>query len=196
VIEADATLSPRWFDEIGACAEPWQHWLKALPQPAADPLEAIIADTIAKADAARLRLQPGTARFDEMWTRFRWHHLQLEDGTDYRKRRYLVWRAAALNVICMFGCKGVDASAAHEKLAEVMREFGPYGPDGSCGKANFWQPLMPASDDGELSATNNSKPRKSARKAPAKPQPDPLAAYAQMVLLLVRNSYGMKADGP
>jgi hypothetical protein len=179
----------RWFDAIAASADPWQDWLTALPPlpqrghgPLDATLEAAITATIEVADAARREMQPSTPHFDIMWQRFRQHHERLDDGADWRRRRYLVWRAAALTVIGEFAAfqDRLDAEQAHDRLAETMREFGPYAPDGSYGGGNFWRPTV-------RWRTSVPWQREAA---------DPLAEYASMVLLLVRNNYGLRVERP
>jgi hypothetical protein len=63
-------------------------------------LEHDIEEACRAADGLRLAIAPATKRFAEMWATFRRHHEQLDGSYKFRRRRGLVWRAAALTVIC------------------------------------------------------------------------------------------------
>jgi hypothetical protein len=156
-----------WFYRIEDTADPWRHWFRMLRFPRHGPLDAEIERHIEElcqaADERRLAIVPTTKRFAEMWATFRRHHEGLEDCWKYRRRRWLVWRAAALKVAfeCGWGQDEADDVVIRGKLAETMAEFGPVAADGSYNGGNFWRPSV--SHDGE-----------------------PLAEYAMMVLVLVR----------
>jgi hypothetical protein len=163
----------RMFDCIESTADPWCDWFQmlGLGLPARHtPLDAWIERDVEEAcraaDRLRLAVIPTTKRFSNMWATFRRHHEQLDGNYKHRRIRWLVWRAAALTVICARNRfqDVVDANQARDKLAATMHELGPIEPDGSFpGGGNFWRV-------GHDSAGT----------------PDPLAEYAVMVLSLVR----------
>jgi hypothetical protein len=172
-----------WFYWIEDTDDPWRHWFAMLDFPCYGPLEAWIETDVEElcraADERRLALKPQTERFAQMWATFRRHHENLEDCWKHRRQRWLTWRAAALTVICdrdRFQ-DVIDRNQARAKLAETMREHGPYEPDGSyrCGPypdgsfscTNFWRPEIADFSDGTS-------------------RPHPLTEYAAMVLMLVR----------
>lgn len=166
----------RWFDEIDDCPYPWRDWLKRIVPYSArriGPLDAGIErkveDLIQAADARRLDVIFGHG---PMWAMFRAHHEALEERGKYRRRRYMIWRAAALKTIC--DCHqfqdDIDAAQAHNKLAATMAEFGgSCAPDGAFGDGcNFWRPELHLDGDDGTSGF------------------DPLHEYAMVVLALVR----------
>jgi hypothetical protein len=184
--------SYRWFDCIEPTQdEPWIDWLQYLPSrtllgrsPLEYPIEDDIEEAIRAADQLRLSTVPTTKHFTEIWATFRHHHEQLDDNYEYRRKRYLTWRAAALQEICDRNRFQDDADRrqAGSKLARTMQEFGSYNADGSVTNYNckFWDPQLvdfrtsrkcvvrPSADDGR--------------------EPGPLEEYASMVLLLMKQS--------
>jgi hypothetical protein len=183
----------RWYDRITTSVRhPWIDWLQhATPSrtllgrsPLEYPIENDIEDAIRAADQLRLSVVPTTEHFIEMWVMFRKHHEDLDNAYEYRRKRYLTWRAAALQAICDHNRFQDDADRrqARDKLHATMLEFGPYNADGSVTGYNckFWDPQLvdfrtsrkclvrPSADDGR--------------------EPGPLEEYASMVLLLMKQS--------
>ncbi len=144
-----STAEPRWFDAIEPSKDdlPWLTWVKALGFPRQyDPLEAEIEhgveDAILHADRCRLAIADALAAFPQMWAAFRKHHIALDDRWKYRRRRFLIWRAAALKTMLERGYyqDAVDAEMIQEKLLATYREFGPLDVNGSYGPYNLWRP--------------------------------------------------------
>jgi hypothetical protein len=184
--------SYQWYDGVEPTqGDPWSDWLQFLPSrtllgrgPLEYPIEADIEDAIRGTDQLRLSIVPTTKHFAEMWTTFRRHHETLDDIYEYRRKRYLIWRAAALKEMCDRNRFQDDADRrqACDKLAATMREFGSYNANGSVTGYNckFWDPQLvdfrtsrkcvvrPSADDGR--------------------EPSPLEEYASMVLLLMKQS--------
>jgi hypothetical protein len=166
---------PRWFDAIEYTDHPWRRWLSGAlyarlrAGQGHGPFDAWIEYDVDKlvnrADRVRLSIVPETKRFTDMWAAFRRHHENLEDNYEYRRTRYLTWRAAALTLICRRDCfqDVIDRNMARELLAATMREHGPYGPDGSDRfGGNFWRVATAQFADGTTG-------------------PAPLSEYAVMV---------------
>jgi hypothetical protein len=86
----------------------------------------------------------------------------------------LVWRAAALAVICWRDRfqDEVDAMEARDLLAATMSAIRPdITADGWCREGgNFWQIWITPDKDGEM-------------------KPDPLSEYAVMVMLVTKRAY-------
>jgi hypothetical protein len=178
--------SYRWFDSIGATqGDPWVDWLQHLFPPGEllgrSPLgywiEDDIEDAIRATDQLRLTVVPTTKHFTEMWATFRSHHVALDDGYKYRRKRYLVWRAAALKEMCdrdSFQDES-DQRQARNKLVATLREFGfqatgtPSADYHRASNCNFWHPGRVTFSDGREGL-------------------DPLAEYVSMVLLLMQRS--------
>ena len=167
-----------WFnEEINGCYDPWSDWLDAMCFPHEGPLhdwlEQDIKDVIHAADQLRLATVPQTQTFTKQWATFRKHHQDLDAGGKYCRKRYMVWRAAALTVICerdRFQDE-VDAKEARDKLAKTMRWFWPsIDASGNYVDGNFWCPKLCDFSDGSQG-------------------PDPLTEYAAMVLLLMRRAW-------
>jgi hypothetical protein len=168
-----------WFGRIDGSHDPWWHWLAGVrfPRetiPPHDRLEIEITTAIKAADALRLSITPQTARFDRQWMTFRRYHEDLDQGGKYRRKRFMVWRAAALKVFCerdYFQDKVADAVALGV-LIGTMRWFAPnlmFSGDYYEG-GNFWQPRLVECSDGVQ-------------------QPlDAFAGYAAMVLTLMRRA--------
>jgi hypothetical protein len=101
--------------------------------------------TIHAADRLRLATVLQTKTFIEQWATFRKHHQDLDGGGKYCRKRYMVWRAAALAVICERDCfqDEVDAKEAHDKLAKTLRWFWPsIDAAGNYADGNFWRPKL------------------------------------------------------
>ena len=171
------TTAQPWFYAIEPTDYPWKCWFTTLPawdQRNYGPLdlwvERKVDELIERADRVRLSIVPETDHVRAMWATFRRHHQNLEDNWEYRRTRYLTWRAAALTVICKGAIRRAeygkpqnkrDANHAIELLCATMAELGPYRADGSDGYGgNFWQAGVG----------------------------DPLGEYAQMVMLVVRRA--------
>jgi hypothetical protein len=157
-----------WFNnKYSAVDDPWRNWLAAARFPREGPLhghsENDIKDAITATDALRLTTTPTTNTFAPQWATFRRQHCELDESSKYRRRRYMVWRGAALTSLCQQDRfqDVVDAGEAHDKLAYTMRWFGPVDADGDFRGGNFWQVTK---------------------------SPDPLTQYAAMVLLLTRQA--------
>jgi hypothetical protein len=176
----DCVMEDRWFDRIASTPnDPWLDWRRMLSKPPQGyhPLEAWIEydieNAIEAADQLRLTVTPTTEHFAAIWARFRRQHEELDDCGDYRRNRYLVWRAAALKVMCDRNRfqDDINRKQARDKLVVTMLEFGPYGADGSVigYQCNFWHPRLSTFSDGSV-------------------RPSPLEDYASMVLLLMRQS--------
>jgi hypothetical protein len=74
---------------------------------------------------------------------------ELDQRGKYRRYRLMIWRAAALKMICDRDCfqDDIDRRQARDKLLESYQFFGPYNingntcnDDGSYGGCNFWVP--------------------------------------------------------
>jgi|HubBroStandDraft_6_1064221.scaffolds.fasta_scaffold1210126_3 hypothetical protein len=93
----------RWFDRVDITDDPWLDWLSMIPFPRYKPLEAQIecqVETLIRAaDVRRLAVEPTTLRFTQIWATFRRHHEALEGRGKHRRRRFHVWRVAALTII-------------------------------------------------------------------------------------------------
>jgi hypothetical protein len=171
-----------WFGAIEGCYDPWCDWLKQSRFPHCGPLQADIERDIEAvirvADQLRLSVVPKTERFAAQWQTFRKHHEELDSGGKYRRRRYMVWRAAALKVLCYRDCfqDEIDARQAHDKLAATMHYFWPtIAAGGSYPGGNFWQPALVDFADGRRGL-------------------DLLGEYAAMVLLVTAQV--LRAGGP
>jgi hypothetical protein len=148
--------------------DPWRDWLSqtVFPNREASPhelwIEQDLEQLVRAADRQRLHVEPVTERFGRMWATFRQHHVCLDERGKYRRRRWMVWRAAALKVMHDRGMyqDSVDERLLLVQLAQAMRFHGPINWDGSFDGGNFWRP----SDH------------------------DPFGEYAAMVLSLVRAS--------
>jgi hypothetical protein len=125
---------PRWFDTIPASKNPWKRWLDALParhlrgHGAFDAgIEYDVERLIEAADRVRLSIVPTTKHFDAMWTAFRRYHESRERNSLGRRLRYLVWRAAALTLICRRSRfqDVIDANQARDLLAATMADISP-----------------------------------------------------------------------
>jgi hypothetical protein len=172
-----------WFEgEISHCFNPWRDWLGQLRFPCEGPLrnglETDITDAIKAADALRLATIPQTAAFGKQWADLRQHE-DLDGGGKNRRRRYMVWRAAALNVLCQRNHfqDSIDAGVAAAALVKTMKWFWPelmY--DGSYDGGNFWLPRLQDAD--------------------GTPRSDSLASYAAMVLLLMHRSMAQPTTRP
>jgi len=142
---------PPWFYAIEPSEgdRPWQTWVKALGFPRRhDPLEAeiehAVEDAIRHADARRLAVARALAFSSCMWSAFRERHTELDERWDYRRNRYLIWRAAALKTMLDRGYyqDAVDAQMIRDKLLATYREaVGPLDVNGSYGKYNLWRPV-------------------------------------------------------
>jgi hypothetical protein len=102
-----AKRSARWFDRIPASRSPWTRWLDALPAPhlrGNNPLhgkiESRIERLIRDADHVCLSIVPETKYFEVTWAALRRYHESREHDHLSRRLRYLVWRGAALTLIC------------------------------------------------------------------------------------------------
>jgi hypothetical protein len=185
--EIAPVCEPRWFDRIEPTAgNPWRHWFGMLRYPRHGPLDSwieryIIEDICRAADKLRLTVKPATQRFTATWATFRKHHETLDDNYEYRRKRWLVWRAAALKVAHDHGDlpygdfqDEADFIQCRDLLSETLAEFWPgIKPDGSCDRSphiNFWVP--------DIVRADGSKDK------------DPLAEYAAMVLLLIWTAAG------
>ncbi len=99
---------PEWLDwfagGIDHCFDPWNEWLKYQRFPRANPpiaqLEHDIEDLVKAADILRQSTVPQTKTFKARYGRFRKQHEELDCRGKYCRLRYMVWRAAALKVIC------------------------------------------------------------------------------------------------
>ncbi len=158
------------------CDDPWRDWLYQLRFPHEGPLQAWlendIESAIRTADALRLATVPHTDTFTKQWHTFRRHHEELDCGGKYRRRRTMIWRAAALKVICERDRfqDDIDRRLANDVLAQTMLWFWPtIDVNGDYPGGNFWQPKLVDFSD-------------------ATQAPDPLAEYAAMVLLLMRKA--------
>jgi hypothetical protein len=167
----------QWFDEIPDVADPWQDWLRVQRFPHAGPLldwlEYRIAELIKAADIMRLATQPTTKTFGRQWDTFRHHHCELDGRGKYRRQRYMIWRAAALKVLCdrnRFQDE-IDAGSGKAALKATMLWFWPdidiHG--NHPGGGNFWRVEIVKFGDGTL-------------------RPDPMTEYAVMVLSLMRKA--------
>jgi hypothetical protein len=164
--------SDSWFSCFQYTADPWLYWLHRIefPNCLATPHEAWIEHDIERlvrqADELRLQIEPATKRFAVMWLRFRQHHEGLEERGKYLRKRWMIWRGAALRVMRDYRMwqDEVDLRLLRAQLAEAMRYHGPYDENGDCGGINIWRP-----------ATGDS----------------PVEEYAQMVLSLVRAAAGV-----
>jgi hypothetical protein len=176
--------SERWFDDIERCSNPWRYWLGMLEfspyNPCTDEefVERYVEDACRAADNVRLRVVPRTQRFTDRWAAFRRHHEDLEDSAKYRRTRWLIWRAAALRTALDFNLgitqDEADARIVHVKLAQTMRELGPYDANGYCADAN------------EYRSSNSNFWRASTLNYDGQPKKlGPLHQYAEMVLVLV-----------
>lgn len=173
--------SKRWFDTIPASKNPWKRWLDALParhlrghMAFTAEIEYDVERLIDAADRLRLSITPETKRFGDMWTAFRRYHEARERDHLSRRLRYLVWRAAALTLICRRGRfqDVIDANQARDMLAATMAAIRPdITPDGWCKEGgNFWQVwLVP--DKGGIT------------------KPDPLSEYAVMVMTIMKRAF-------
>jgi hypothetical protein len=172
---------PRWFDTIPASRNPWKRWLDALPARhlrdhtvSTAGIEYDVERLIEAADRVRLSITPETKRFGDMWAAFRRYHEARERDHLSRRLRYLVWRAAALTVICRRGRfqDEIDANQARDLLAATMADISPgIDTDGWCkGGGNFWQVWLVPDKDGL-------------------PTPDPLSEYAVMTMLIMKRAY-------
>lgn len=163
--------SNSWFSCFQYTDDPWRHWLYRIefPNRQAGPHEAWIEHDIARlvrrADELRLGIEPTTKRFAAMWSRFRQHHEELEGRGKYLRKRWMIWRGAALRVMRDYQMwqDDVDLRLLREQLGEAMRYHGPYDENGDCGGINIW---CPSADS-------------------------PFEQYAQMVLSLVRAAAGV-----
>jgi hypothetical protein len=173
--------APRWFDAIPATEQSWKCWRKALParhrrdnNPLHGKIESRVDRLIEDADRLRLSITPTTKHFDAMWAAFRRYHGSREHAALARRLRYLVWRAAALTVICRRDRfqDEVDAMEARDLLAATMADIRPdITADGWCRDGgNFWQIWITPDRDGEM-------------------KPDPLSEYAVMTLLITKRAY-------
>jgi hypothetical protein len=165
-----------WFSEIGGSYDTWCDWLSGCRFPREGPLQAWlendIESAIRTADAFRLATAPTTKTFTAQWNNFRQQHEDLDQRGKHCRMRYMVWRAAALKVMCERNQfqDDADAQQARNVLAQTMHYFWPtidahgHYPDG-----NFWQPKLVDVSDGTQA-------------------PDPLAAYTAMVLVLLRQA--------
>jgi hypothetical protein len=172
--ETPDTYEPRWFDVIEPCERPWRDWFSMLQFPCHSPTDGwiegrLVEDVCRHADRWRLAVAPATPRFAAAWATFRHHHEQLDDCYKYRRKRWLIWRGAALKVAHDHGDylygdfqDVADFAQCRELLAATMAEFGPVAPDGSYNGGNFWQ--VSTDSDGT---------------------PCPLSEYAAVVLMLV-----------
>jgi hypothetical protein len=170
----------RWFDAIPATDQPWKCWREVLParhlrdnNSLHGKIESRVDRLIADADRLRLSIVPATKHFDAMWAAFRRYHESREHVALARRLRYLVWRAAALTVICLKGCLDEsDALEARDLLAATMAAIrSDITADGWCREGgNFWQIWITPDKDGEM-------------------KPDPLSEYAVMVMLVTKRAY-------
>jgi hypothetical protein len=80
-----------------------------------------------------------------IWAGFRERHTELEDRWKYRRKRYLLWRAAALKTMLDRGNyqDAADAQMIRDKLLATNREFGPLDDHGGYGNYNIWRPASP-----------------------------------------------------
>jgi hypothetical protein len=123
-----------WFDKIPASRSPWTRWLDALPAPHLrdnNPLhgkiESRIERLIRDADQVRLSIVPETKHFEATWAAFRRYHESREHDHLSRRLRYLVWRGAALTLICWRDRfqDDVDRMEARDLLAATMAAIRP-----------------------------------------------------------------------
>lgn len=112
--------------EIDGTPTPWLDWLLMVPRWPSTPLdewiEVDVRELIAAADSRRLEMVPTTKHFTATWATFRHHHEEMEDRGKNRRRRWLVWRAAALKV---FHDRGrfqdvLDFNQCHDKLIDTL----------------------------------------------------------------------------
>ena len=187
VAEATRLYGARWFDRIEPTNNPWRQWFSRLCFPRHGPLDIwierrIVEDICRAADKLRLTVTPTTARFEAMWARFSHHHNRLEESYEYRRKRWLVWRASALKVAHDHGDlphgdfqDEADFVQCRNLLTVTLAEFWPgIKPDGSCDRfphINFWRV-------------------ESIRPDGSKDPGDPLSEYAEMVLQLVWTAAG------
>jgi hypothetical protein len=179
-------IEPRWFDIIEPADNPWRNWFRMLCFPQHGPLDTwierrIVEDVCRAADRLRLSVTPATARFEATWARFCHHHNTLDESYEYRRKRWLVWRASALRVAHDHGDlphgdfqDEADFIQCRALLTETLAEFWPgIKPDGSHDRhpgINFWR--------AECIRADGSK------------DTDPLGEYAAMVLQLVWTAAG------
>jgi hypothetical protein len=173
--------SKRWFDAIPASRHPWKRWRDALParhlrgHTAFDAgIESRIERLIEAADRLRLSIVPTTKHFEAMWAAFRRYHESRERDHLSRRLRYLVWRGAALTLICRRGRSQdeIDGNQARHLLAATMSAISPdITADGWCkGGGSFWQIWLVPDKDGIE-------------------KPDPLSEYAVMTMLIMKRAY-------
>ena len=166
-----------WFNEqISDCYDPWRDWLSHARFPHEGPLhdwlEYDIEAAIKQTDALRLATVRQTDTFAKQWASFRQHHENLDQRGKYRRLRYMIWRAAALTVLCQRDRfqDDTDAREARDKLANTMRWFWPdMTAKGDYHGGNFWRPKLQDYADGAQRL-------------------DPLAEFAAEVLLLTQRA--------
>lgn len=140
---------------ISDTSTPWINWLAMVPRRRITPLDAwlesAVDELMAAGDRRRLSTTPTTEKFAALWATFRKHHEELEECWDYRRKRWLIWRACALKVIYDRGDfqDAVDRRQCHDKLVAALAWFWPgIKPDGYAdgSEINFWR--TKARDDG------------------------------------------------
>jgi hypothetical protein len=137
-----------WHDEIPPSpGHPWLTWFDALSFPRGyGPLDAgierWIEDTCRAADKRRLAVAKATECFPQMWAAFRHRHDELDDCYECRRKRWLLWRCAALKVAHDRGDfqDAIDANQVRDKLIASYATIGPLDINGSYGKYNIWRP--------------------------------------------------------
>jgi hypothetical protein len=109
--------------------------------------------------------------------------------------RYMIWRAAALNVLCKrdWFQDDADAREADDKLAKTMRWFWPdMTANGNYHGGNFWRPKLQDHADvlrNEVADTSFITAETFDACVDDAQRLDPLAEYAAMVLLLAYRAF-------
>ena len=150
MMSESSAVEPRWFDVIEPSEgdRPWQTWVKALGFPRRyGPLEAAIEhaveDAILHVDRRRLAVAGALAALPQMWAVLCKHHIALDDCWKYRRKRYLLWRAAALKTMLHRSLyqDAADAAMIRDRLLATYREFAPLDINGNYGTSyNIWRP--------------------------------------------------------
>jgi hypothetical protein len=84
-----------------------------------------------------------------IWDSFRRRHDDLDGCPKYRRRRYLIWRAAAMTMLLERGAYQDEADAAmiRAKLVDTYADgIGPLDAAGSYDGYNLWNPTAPGDD--------------------------------------------------
>jgi hypothetical protein len=117
---------PPWYYSIPPSPQdaPCYTWTQALDPPPPGPLEAQVEHdvetAIKHADERRLSVWRGlTLAGIPIWEGFRKLHTELDDCWKYRRKRYLLWRAAALKTMrerALYRADPVDGKLVVDKL--------------------------------------------------------------------------------